>query len=84
MAHSLKFRELRKRLRGYGIFPLKKRGKGSEVVFLKPIEPGSKQGPIFTVKHHSDDDDISATVIKAILRRFDLDESEFFNPKKSN
>jgi len=84
MAHPLKFRDLRLRLGNYGVVLLKRRGKGSEAVFLRPETPGSRKGPIFTVKHHSDNDDVSVAVIKAILRRFDIDESEFFKPKKSN
>jgi len=41
----LKFRELLDKLQPFGIVVMAKRGKGSEVILLKPDPPGSKQGP---------------------------------------
>lgn len=74
----LKYRELVERLKPYGIVVLSRRGKGSEVIFLKPDSPGSKQGPQFPVKHHGDGTEIYHQVISAILRRFNIDPVEFW------
>ena len=75
----IKFRELCKKLKKYGVekFP-SKRGKGSEVLFLLPDPPGSKQGPQYPVKHHGDGTEISIGVITALLRRFDIDPDDFW------
>ena len=75
----LKFRELLKKLSEYGVFVLKKRGKGSERILLKPIEQGSKKGPQYPIKHHGDSTEITLPVILTILRRFDIDEDSFWN-----
>jgi hypothetical protein len=76
--HPFKYRDLLAKLKPYGIVPLKKRGKGSEVVLLKPESPGSKRGPMITIKHHSDSTEIYLPVVKAVLRRFGIDEEEFW------
>ncbi len=48
-----KLRELLKKLKPYGIRTLaRKRGKGSEIILLKPNAPGSKQGPQYPIKNH--------------------------------
>ena len=76
--HPLKYRDLLAKLKPYGIVPLKKRGKGSEVVLLKPEGPGAKRGPMITIKHHADSTEIYLPVVKAVLRRFGIDEDEFW------
>ena len=52
-------------------------------MLFMPEEEGSTKGPKYPLKHHSDNDDISAQVIAAALRGFGINESEFFKPKKS-
>jgi len=75
----LKVKELIKKLSAYGIVVLKKkRGKGSERILLKPIEPGSKKGPQYPIKHHGDATEIPIPVILAILRHFDIDKDSFW------
>ena len=74
----LKLRELLKKLKPYGVIPLAKRGKGSEIVLLKPEEEGSRKGPQFPIKNHGKGTEIYVPVIEAILRRFDIDSDEFW------
>jgi hypothetical protein len=74
----LKFRELIDKLQPYGIVVMAKRGKGSEMILLKPDTPGSKQGPQFPIKHHGDGTEIYIPVINAVLRRFAINPDEFW------
>ena len=76
--HPFKLRKLLAELKSYGIVSLKKRGKGSEVVLLKPIEPGSKKGPQYPIKDHGQGTEISIPVVNAALRRFEINETEFW------
>ncbi len=68
----LKLRQLLKRLKPYGVVIMEKRGKGSEMVLLKPNSPGSKQGPQYPLKNHGSGTEITTAVIDAILRRFKI------------
>jgi hypothetical protein len=74
----LKLRELTKKLKDYGIIALAKRGKGSEIILHKPIEAGSNKGPQYPIKDHGDSTEISIPVILAILRRFGINNDEFW------
>lgn len=75
----LKFRELLERLKPYGIVPMAKRGKGSEIILLLPEEPGSKKGLQYPIKHHGDGTEIYIPVINAALRRFAINPEEFWD-----
>ena len=77
--HPFQLRQLLQKLKPYGVISLKKRGKGSERILLKPNEPGSKKGPQFPIKDHGQSTEINAKVIDAIIRRFEIDEDEFWN-----
>lgn len=68
----LKVKDLIKKLKPYGVVFMKKRGKGSEVILLKPVEKGSKKGPQYPMKNHGMGDEIPIPVINAILRRFGI------------
>jgi hypothetical protein len=75
----LKLRELLKKLKSYRITTLsRERGKGSEIILIKPDAPGSKQGPQYPIKNHGPNTEISIPVINAILRRFGIDAKEFW------
>ena len=74
----LKLRELLKRLNRYGIVVVRDRGKGSEIILLQPNEPGSSKGPQYPIKNHGEGTEISIPVIRALLRRFGIDEREFW------
>jgi hypothetical protein len=74
----LRYRELIERLRPHGIVAMVKRGKGSEVILLKPDAPGSTKGAQYPIKHHGDGTEISIPVIIALLRRFGIDANSFW------
>jgi hypothetical protein len=80
MPNPLKIRVLLKRLKDYGVIlhPNPARGKGSEVVILKPNSHGSTKGPIFTLKNHGNKTEITTAVVLACLRRFGIDPEEFY------
>ena len=76
----LSLRELLKRLRPFDIKTLtRKRGRGSEIILLKPVEKGSKKGPQYPVKNHGQGTVITVPVINAILRRFEIDKNDFWH-----
>ena len=75
----LKFREFLDRLKSYGIVVMAKRGKGSEVILLKPEAPGSKRGLQYPIKHHGDGTELYIPVINAVLRRFGIKPEEFWD-----
>jgi len=74
-----KLRELLKRLQSYGITTMTKRGKGSEIILLKPNAPKSRQGPQYPIKNHGLGTEIKIPVINAILRHFNIDPKEFWS-----
>lgn len=77
---ALSLRKLLTKLKPYGIITMtRKRGKGSEIILLKPSGEGSKQGSQFPIKNHGDATEISIPAINAILRRFRIDKNEFWD-----
>jgi len=77
--HPFQVRKLIAKLKDYGVISLtKKRGKGSEIILLKPETLGSKKGPTFPIKNHGPGTEISFQVVDAILRRFEIDGNEFW------
>mgnify|MGYP002642513705 CR=1 FL=1 len=77
---ALSLKKLRKRLKRYGIVTMaRKRGKGSELILLKPNEEGSSKGPQYPIKNHGDGTEISIPVINAVLRRFGIDKDDFWS-----
>ena len=73
----LKIEELLAKLRKFGVEVMPNRGKGSHIILQKPTEPGSKKGPQYSLKDHGKNTELGVGTIKAILRRFDIDRSEF-------
>jgi hypothetical protein len=77
---SLPLRKLIKRLKGHEIVVMsRKRGKGSEIILLKPNKKGSKKGLQYPIKNHGDSTEISIPVINALLRRFNIDKGDFWS-----
>jgi hypothetical protein len=74
----LTVRELLQRLRPYGVEDLSGRGTGSETILLMPEKPGSKRGPIYSIKNHGQGTELTIPVINAILRRFGIDKDAFW------
>ncbi len=75
----LKRDELLKRLKQFGVIPLKKRGKGSELVLLLPNAEDSKKGELFSIRDHGKKTEIYIPVINAILRRFGINPDDFWD-----
>ena len=71
--HTLKYRELLRRLKLFGVQEIKGRGKGSERI-LQRVVGGRKYST--TTKCHSENDQKPTGVIKAIRRRLKLTESD--------
>jgi hypothetical protein len=83
----LKLKEFLKRLDEHGVIVLSRerggqRGKGSELILLRPESPGSKQGPQYPIKNHGKGTEIKVPVINAALRRFGIDKAEFWGERK--
>ena len=79
MPKKLKAKEFLRRLTDFGVIvhPNPARGKGSEIVLLKPNSPDSLQGPQFTLPHHGSGRDLKDGIVLACLRRFGIDKDEF-------
>lgn len=75
----LKFRELLEKLKPFGIVPMAKRGKGSEIILIKPDAPDSKRGAQYPIKHHGDGTEIYIPVINAAPRRFGIKPEDFWD-----
>ena len=74
----LRYRDLLSRLQPFGVVEIDDRGKGSEVILLRPLSPGSFQGPRYPIRHHSDNDEIPLGTIAACLRRLNITAKEFW------
>ena len=71
--HTLKYRELLRRLKLFGVSEIKSRGKGSERL-LRRIVGGHKYST--TTKCHNDNDQKPVAVIRAIRRRLKLTDKD--------
>jgi hypothetical protein len=81
---TLKLREFLDRLKSFGVIAFdSRRGKGSEIILVRPVESGSKKGPQFPIKNHGKGTEIYGPVIDAALRRFGIDKKEFWEGKPS-
>ena len=76
---SLKYHELIRRLKKFGVIESTKRGKGSERYLIRPIVPGTTKGPSVTVRCHGAGDEIKIGSITSCLRRLGIDPKEFWS-----
>jgi hypothetical protein len=74
----LRLGDLLRRLKKFGVVPLERRGKGSELVLLMPEAEGAKKGELITIKNHGKRTEIYIPVILSILRRFNIDQDDFW------
>lgn len=75
----MRVRELLAALKPYGVHALaNSRGKGSEIVLIRPVGDDPTKGPQIPIKNHGDGTELSIPVIKSVLRRFDIPEKEFW------
>ena len=73
-------RELLKKLKPYGVVAMKRsRGKGSELILIKPNPQDPKKGPQIPIKSHGASSEIYYQTILAILRRFNIDPKDFWD-----
>jgi hypothetical protein len=73
-------RALLKKLKPYGIVTMqRKRGKGSELILIKPESPESNKGPQIPIKNHGSSTEIHYQTILSILRRFNIDPKNFWD-----
>jgi hypothetical protein len=78
--HPLTLKDFIKKLKRYGVVPMaRSRGKGSEIILLKPDSEGSTKGAQYPIKNHGKKTTIQVPVIKAAIRRFEIDEAEFWS-----
>jgi hypothetical protein len=75
----VKYREALERLRRFGVVEDKRRGKGSERLWIRETEPGSGKGARTTVKCHGEGKDIATGTLRAALRRLGINPADFFD-----
>ncbi|MBL6995496.1 type II toxin-antitoxin system HicA family toxin [Desulfobacula sp.] len=76
----LSLKKLLKKLKPFGIIPLSRnRGKGSEIILLKPEKKDSLKGPQYPIKNHGKGTEIYIPVINAVLRRFGIEQKDFWD-----
>ena len=72
----LKYRELRKKLRKFGVQEFRKRGKGSERMLHHPNINGR---PVwYPIKCHGERDELSRYIVRAARERFNIKLEEFY------
>jgi hypothetical protein len=74
----LKYKDLIKKLKKFGINEIVSSGKGSERILIKGVKRSNYRGPQYPVKCHGTGTEISKAVIKAILRRFNIAPEDFW------
>ena len=65
------------RLAKFGIHKVRQRG--SHVVVQRPEAPGSTKGPTYPFPCPAPTKEVSEHIIRALLRRFDIDEERFWS-----
>jgi predicted RNA binding protein YcfA (HicA-like mRNA interferase family) len=74
----LSYRDLRKRLKKYGVEE-RRHGRGSHRILIRPNVPGGNQGPQYSVRCHGEGDEIKIPVINSLLDRFNIDPDDFWD-----
>ncbi len=76
--HPLKYSQLIKKLKKFGVTEEPRRAKGSERMLILTGKSNPYKGPQIPVKHHGQGTEISTAVINAVLRRFEIDPKKFW------
>ena len=75
----MRLRDFLAELKKYGVKALKNsRGKGSEIILIKPSGEDPTKGPQIPIKNHGEGTELSIPVIRSVLRRFGISEDEFW------
>jgi len=72
----LKYREIKKKLKRFGVIEDKKRGKGSERMLYHPNINGKPEW--YPVKCHGEGDELSKHLVRAVRQRFNIKVEEFY------
>jgi len=76
----LKLRDLLAKLKPFGVVRFADtRGKGSEIILVKPVGADPTKGPQHSLKNHGLGTEISVPVILSILGRFEIDPNKFWD-----
>lgn len=75
---ELKYSELLKKLKPFGVIEIKARAKGSERYLVRPVNPGTNRGPAYTLRCHGRGDTVKIGSIRACLRRLGIDPKVFW------
>jgi hypothetical protein len=75
---EISYRKFLKRLKDFNVKEDKNRGKGSERYLVKPIIPGTMQGPSYTIRCHGGGSIIKSGTIRSCLRRLQIDPKDFW------
>lgn len=76
----LPLNKLIKKLKKFGVIPMpSNRGKGSEIILLKPEKERSMKGLQYPIKNHGKNTEIHIPVILAVLRRFNINPDDFWD-----
>jgi hypothetical protein len=77
----LKLRELLDRLSDLGVeqFPMHVRGKGSEIILVKPKAPGERRGPQYPIKNRGMGTEIHLGTLNACLRKLGIEPETFWD-----
>jgi hypothetical protein len=73
----VKYRDVVARLKAFGVREYRARGKGSERLLVREVEPGSGKGPQYTLKCHGEGKEVATGTLRALLR-LDIDPKDFF------
>lgn len=74
----MKYREALQRAGRFGVVEDPRRGKGSERLWIRETEPGSRKGPRYSMTCHGDGTEIPMGTLRAALRRLGIVPSDFF------
>lgn len=75
----MRYRDALKRAGDFGVIEDKRRGTGSERLWIRETEPGSRKGPRATVKCHNEGMEMATGTLLATLRRLGIDKDDFFD-----
>jgi hypothetical protein len=75
----VKYRDALQRARRFGVVEDARRGKGSERLWIRETEPGSRKGARVSMTCHGEGTEIATGTLRAALRRLDIDPKDFFD-----
>ena len=74
----LRYRDLIRRLRNFGVEEHLDRGKGSHAYLIRPAGKEKGKGPRCPIRRHGSGDEIPLGTIQSTLRRLEIDLDDFW------